>query len=210
MMIRHGLARPGSDTPNPAGRLVPRRARRGITIIEVMVVMAGVATMLGLCAVTIQLLFRLYGDAQARLAASVAMERLASQFREDVHACDDARFGEKAAGGPATGTATATASLRLSLGPQRVVTYEARDGRVARVESGSATTNRHESYLLDGRSAVRFEVRDDGPRRFMAMVVDRHGGVGKRPLDPPRPLEVLALRGKHRIGPSRPEGGQPR
>ena len=45
-------------------------SRRGITILEIMVVMTGVAAMLALCALTIQLLMRLNDDGHARLSRS--------------------------------------------------------------------------------------------------------------------------------------------
>jgi hypothetical protein len=175
-----------------------------MTLLEVLVVMTGVATMLGLCAVTIQLLLRLNADGQARLAASTALDRLASQFRQDVHACDGVQIGGRADGQPAA----AAARLKLTWGPQLVVTYEAREEAIARVESVSGKTNRHESYHLDRGSAVQFEARDEGPRRFLVMVVVRRGG--KEPLEPSRSIEVLALRGKDRIGTGRAEGDQPR
>ena len=69
-----------------------REARRGISLIELLVIMTGVAVILGLCAVTIQVLFRVSSDTQARRSASAALGRLAEQFREDVHACDGAEL----------------------------------------------------------------------------------------------------------------------
>jgi hypothetical protein len=167
-----------------------------MTLIEVVVVMTGVATMLGLCAVTIQVLMRLNTDSQARLSAATNLDRLASQFREDVHDCDGARLGGKAG--------EAAASLRLTLGPGRVITYAAREGRVDRTESGSGPTSRHESYALVHGSVVRFADRDEGPRRYVAMVVTPR--AEKEPIDRLRSWEVLALRGKDRLGPLRPEG----
>jgi hypothetical protein len=202
MMITHVDPRPGAPRGQPLGR----RARRGITIIEVVVLMTGVATMLGLCAVTIQALFRVGGEGQARLSAAAALDRLAGQFRADVHACDQAVLGTKAEGQPARDGAAA--NLRLTLGPGLVVTYEAREGRVARVESGAGAGPRRESYHLVPGAVVRFEARDEGPRRFLALVLTRRTARGA--VDPPRPLEVLALRGKHRIGRSPAEGGQSR
>jgi hypothetical protein len=173
-------------------------ARRGITIIEVMVVMSGVAVMLGLCALTLQLLLRLNADSQARLSAAAALDRLAGQFRQDVHACNAAGLDDKPGG------ATASPSLRLNLGPSRTVSYEARDGRVVRSESESGKSTRHESYTLARMSSVQFQVRDEAARRFVALVVTR--STGKNAIDPPRPLEVLALLGKNRPEPLQQRG----
>ena len=201
MMIPHRSDQPGTLRVPPGRHRTPGGARRGITIIEVIVVMTGVATLLGLCAVTLQLLLRVNADGQSRLGAATALDRLASQFRADVHAADSAQLVEKAGGPPAPAP-----SLRLANGSRRLVTYEARAGRVDRVESGTGKPTRHESYVLDRGAAVRFEHRDDGPRRFVAMVVTRR--AGKEAVDPPRPLEVLALPGKDRLALARSEGGQ--
>ncbi|HZW32325.1 MAG TPA: hypothetical protein VFF52_16550 [Isosphaeraceae bacterium] len=198
---RRGLCPPTSGCPGR--RRLPRGARRGITIIEVIVVMTGVATLLGLCAVTLQLLLRLSADGQSRLGAATALDRLASQFRADVHAADSVQGDEKAAG-----QAAPAASLRLASGSRHLVTYEARAGRVLRVESGTGRPTRHESYVLDRGAGVRFEHRDDGRRRFLAMIVT--GRAGKEPVDPPRPLEILALLGKDRLALSATKGGQPK
>ena len=56
MMIPHRSHPRGESWLLAGGSRTSRGARRGITIIEVIVVMTGVATLLGLCAVTLQLL----------------------------------------------------------------------------------------------------------------------------------------------------------
>jgi hypothetical protein len=201
--------RPGLNPRSELGSRRDRyRSRRGITIIEVIVVMTGVATLLGLCAVTLQLLLRLSADGQSRLAAAAVLERLASQFRADVHAADKVEVVEKAGGPPAKANepSAPAASLRLATGSRLLVTYEARSGRVDRIETGTGRPTRHESYALDRGAVVRFEHRDDGPLRFLAMVVTARSG--KPPVDPPRPLELLAMPGKDRRVLSRAEGGQ--
>jgi type II secretory pathway pseudopilin PulG len=185
-----------------------RTMSRGISLIELLVVMTGVAVILSLVAVTIQALMRVNADAQARLSASATFARLASQFREDVHASDDLRIPADPKLGGKPVEANATASLRLTRDPQRVITYEVRDGRVARLESTSGKISRHESYRIGNRNVVVFERRDEGPRRFVAMVMSRDAGKGQ--LEPPRPLEVLALQGKDRPAAPRTKGDQPK
>ncbi len=151
--------------------------------------------LLGLCAVTIQVLLRVDADAQARRSASASLGRLADQFREDVHACDGVELR------PAAG-------LRLSRDRGVAITYQAREGRVERVETIAGQANRYESYDLGRSASAVFERRDDGPRRFLALVVSRTSRAG-RP-DPPRPIEVLALVGKDRPEPPRSKGGPDR
>jgi prepilin-type N-terminal cleavage/methylation domain-containing protein len=172
-----------------------RAPRRGFNLIEMLVVMTGVSVVLGLCTVTIQLLMRVSSDAQARRSTSAALGRLAEQFREDVHGCDDVQLG-------------ASAGLRLSRGPRVAITYQARDGRMERVESTGGQASRRETYALERGSTAVFQRRDDGPRRFLALVVTHRGRAG-RP-DPPHPVEILALVGKDRPEPPRSKGGPPR
>ena len=85
------------------------------------VVISGLAVLLGLCAVTIQLVMRVSSEAQSRRSNSAALGRLAEQFREDVHGCDDAQ-------------ARPHDGLRLTRTPRHVIDYRTRDGRVDRIE----------------------------------------------------------------------------
>lgn len=172
-----------------------RVPRRGISLIEMMVVISSLAILLGLSAVMIQLLLRLGSDAQARRSAAASLGRLAEQFRADVHASEAAEIR------PAAG-------LRLKLDRDVVVDYELRTGRIARVESTGGQAVRHESYVLGRHDNAVFERREDGPRRFLALVIAREGGPGV--ADPPHPLEILALVGKDRTGPPSSGGGKPR
>ena len=106
-----------------------RSARRGITIIEVLIVVTGVAMLLGLCAVSIQVLMKLNGDVQARYGAAVALERLARQLRDDAHASETAQIGVEPKGRKAREPAAhirARSRRRLS---------SWRDGGVVRTES---------------------------------------------------------------------------
>jgi hypothetical protein len=172
-----------------------RATRYGVSLIEMLVVMSGLSVVLGLCALTIQLLMRVSADAQGRRSTSAALGRLAEQFREDVHGCDDVQIRP-------------SAELRLSRGPRVAITYTARDGSLKRVESTAGQTSRHETYALERGSSLVFQRRDDGPRRFLVLVVS-HGPRPGRP-DPPHPVEILALVGKDRTEPPRSKGGPPR
>ena len=169
--------------------------RRGISLIEMMVVISVVAALLGLSAVTMQVLLRVGSDAQSRRAASSTLGHLAEQFRADVHSCDEVELRPAVA-------------LRLKASPRVVIDYEVKAGRVARVETTDGKPGRHETYELGRDGTAAFERRDDGARRFLALVVGRKPGRG-RP-DPPHPLEILALVGKDRTGPARTGGGPPR
>lgn len=179
------------------GRPIPS-SRRGISLIEMMAAITCTSILLGLCAVSLQTLWRAAGEGQARRSAAAALNRLAGQFREDVHA--SAEIGE---------SDPMATKLRLALENRATIAYETRPGRVDRVESSGAKVARRESYLIGRDRSARFERRDDGPRRFLALVI-RHESRKGRP-DPPRPIEILALAGKDRVeAVARPKGGSAR
>jgi hypothetical protein len=177
-----------------------RSSRRGITILEIMVVMTGVAAMLTLCAITIQLLMRLNADGHTRLSAAVSLDRLGRQLRQDAHACDAAKL-DQMADGKSTG-------LRLTLEPRHDVLYEPKHREIVRVETKDGKLGRRESYSLPPGSGSRFELRDEGSRRLVVLVVSHDSA--KNVIEPPRPMEVVALQGKDRVGPLGKPGGEKR
>jgi hypothetical protein len=185
---------------NSLGRRPP--ARRGITILETMVVMTGVAIMLGLCAITLQLLMRMNADSQARLASAITFERLARQLRDDVRAAESATLA------PAAETAGKTAGLHLTLEPAHLINYEIRESSVTRLESRSGQSIRRESYHLRRGRNGRFELRDEADGKLVGLVVTQSPGTSR--TDPPRPIEVVALVGRHRPSPGPKPGGPTR
>jgi len=179
--------------------------RRGITIIEMMVLITAVATALGLCAVTIQVLLRLKTDGQSRLTAQVGLERLARQLRGDAHAAADAQVDAEPP--PARG-GRAAAGLRLSLGPKHGVVYEARKSAVLRVESHDGSVTRRELYSLPAAREINFEIRPDAGRRFVTLVVKKHESSSD--TGSARSLELVALLGKRQVEAAGTRGGPPR
>jgi len=175
-----------------------RSTRRGITILEIMVVMTGVAAMLAVCAITIQLLMRLNADGHTRMTAAVSLDRLGRQLRADAHASRASQLDQKAAGKPA--------SLRLILEPKHDVVYEPQYRAVVRMETRDGKLSRRESYSLPPGTDSRFELRAEGARRLVVLVVSHESG--KNMIEPPRPMEVVALQGKDRVGPLGKPGGE--
>jgi hypothetical protein len=176
----------------------PNAARRGFTLLEALIVVSGVAMMLGLCAVSIQVLLKLNADLQGRYTAGVALDRLGRQVRHDVHSSSGAllKVDSKPVG------------LRLLFGPDQLAVYEPQDGAIVRSESRSERVVRHESFALPKGATAHFELRDQGTRRLVALVITH--SAGKSRTEPPRPLEVLAVLGKYPAHPVASEGGTPR
>ncbi len=176
-----------SDSP---GRL---RTRRGITLIEVLILITCVAVMLGLCAVTIQLMLRLVSDSQARLSSSVMIERLGRQLRQDAHASESAAIETAVAQKP-----DRRASLVLGLEAGHAIAYKVMKGAIARDETLGGKRVRHESYSLPLGREAHFELGVESGRPTVALFVTHSPGPSH--AEPPRPLQFVAVVGKHRPG----------
>ncbi len=162
--------------------------RRGVTLIEMIVVMTGVAAMLGLTVLMLQLLLRLDGDSRARLDSASMLARLAEQFRRDVHGAGAARLVEQP---------PRPAGLRIEPGPDRAIEYQVKgQGRVIRVESIKGKVVRSESYEIARGGPIGLALRQEGGRRFATLTVDRQ--AAKNHTDPPRLFEILAQVGRNR------------
>jgi Tfp pilus assembly protein PilV len=174
--------------------------RRGISLIEMLVMMTIVSVALGLSATTIQLLLRLKADAHSRYSANVVLERLARQLRSDVHAAASAQV-EGAPDKKPPG-------LRLDLRAKRMVIYEAKNSAVVRIESQAGQIMRREVYSLPAARAAEFAIRPEAGRQFVAVVVKGTNlthGVGSAST-----LEILALLDKEQSNLAKERGGPSR
>jgi hypothetical protein len=178
-------------TPEVETRSSPSRERstlrRGVTIIETIVLMTGVAAMLGLAVILLQLLMKLDGDSRARFDAASSMARLARQFRHDVHAAGSARLVEPAARGLV---------LSVEPGPERTIEYRVKgDDRVIRVEMGKGAEARREAFSIPRSHSIRLALDEDQGHTFASLTVDRM--TARNRTDPPRRYEILARVGKN-------------
>ena len=168
---------------------------------KLIVVMTGVAMMLGLCAITLQLLMQLNADGQARLSAASgpgAAGAAASRRRPCLPRRLDSPLthrGSGQAGGPASDHRS----------PIMPLSYEVRDGSVVRVESRAGKPIRHESYSLPRGRVARFELRNEAAHRLVALVVTQV--AGKSRTDPPSAARGRGLAGQGPAG--RSETGRP-
>jgi type II secretory pathway component PulJ len=181
------------------------RRPRGITIIETIVLMTAVAAMLGLCVLMLQLLMRLSVDSRARLDGATSLDRLARQFRRDVHEAGAARQLER--------PAAKLAGLRLEPGSRHAVEYQLMEnGKIARVETRDENLVRREIYDIPhgGSGRARLALTEHDGKRFAELRVDRQ--ASRKGSDPERPYEILALVGKNAsklTAPAERQGAKP-
>ena len=157
--------------------------RRGFSLVELLVVMTGVAAALGLCIGLIHMLTRLDRASRAHLAETSALARLADQFRADVRASDADQFK--------TLEKSSVEGLDLALGGDRAVRDNARAGGVERIERRGDAVERRETYRLPGKGAPRLEVRCEEGDVWARLLLTAAPG-------PSRGVSIEALLGKDR------------
>jgi hypothetical protein len=164
--------------------------RRGISLIETIVLMSGVAAMLGLTVLVLQLLLKLDADSRSRLDRAGALERLAEDFRRDAHRARIAKLIDQP---------PRPSSLRLEFDPGRLAEYQVTQrGELVRLESSNGKPARRESYAIVQGGSIELALKDIDKRRFAVISVDRK--ASKYRTDPPRIFEVMAHVGRYGEG----------
>ncbi len=169
--------------------MIARRRRRGVMLIECLVLISVLAVVLGVAGLTVRLLLKL--DRAGRAAADQAADilRLGDDFRADAHAA-----------APAPGVVEGR--LTLTLGEGKTVEYASEPARFVRTVREGGKVRRVEAYRRPGRSTLRFEIDPPGPRPFATLIVDRDPSTAPDPLY--RDCRVEAELGKDRRHAPRP------
>jgi hypothetical protein len=159
-------------------------------MLEMVVLMTGVAAMLGLCVVLLQLLMKLDADSRSQLVGASTVARLSEQFRRDVHGARAAHLAEHAQG-------SATASgIQLDPGTDRTIVYNANGmGIVERVETRKGSRARRERYAISHGGTVRLSLPEESGRTFATLAIDREVASDGSALPPA--VEVTALLAKN-------------
>jgi len=170
--------------------------RRGVTIVETIVLMTVVAAILGLCVLLLQLLMKLDVESRARVEASSALGRLSSQFRQDLHSATRAevigRSGHRA--------------LRIQLTAGRTVEYLVPEKtQVLRVETEEGKPVRREQYEVPRSDPITVALDVEGDRQLARLTLQRR--VTREPDERPKPFEIVASVGRN-VDPKK-GGGQP-
>lgn len=154
--------------------------RRGITLVEMMVVVASTATLITLCAVTIRGVMQAERSARRDGAEVAALDRLAAAFRRDA----------RAATAPPGGVTPARLLLELPEG--RAVEYRVADGAVVATRTAPGQRSpRIETFRPRRWAAVRLDL-DEESGRPLARLVFRPAA---RPGEVELPIEAVVGRG---------------
>jgi prepilin-type N-terminal cleavage/methylation domain-containing protein len=134
--------------------------RRGVTLVELLVVITVGTLMLGMCVGTIHLVLRLDRGGRAQVSDRMARARLAQYFRADVRAALRTE--------PATGRVQ---KLTLFLPEERVVEYRIEPRRVLRVRTEAGTLKNQDAFPLPRKCEAHFELEDRAGKTFAGLVV---------------------------------------
>lgn len=171
-----------------------RRRRRGMTLVETMVVMTAVAAMLGTCAVMMGLAMRLHADGLAAFERSGTLDRLSARFREDVHAARSAAMDGR--------------TLRLTPDADQLIEYRVDEGGgLSRVVVQQGKDAAREPYRSPGGAGATFGFREADGRRFAVLTVDLRARRDR--IDPDRTASFEALVGRNVPPSPQSEGGRP-
>ena len=163
-------------------RSIATNTRRGMTIIELLMLMSILAFVLGASIVQLQLLMKLGSDGRARAEGAASWDRLGAQFRLDLHdAASASPFAEKEETG-----------LRITMdeSADRRIEYRTGRDRIVRTETSNGKVTARESYAIPRLQKASFEDRAEGRGHLVALVVTR--STVKVNDAPARVEEILA------------------
>ena len=167
--------------------------RRGLTLIEMVVTISVAAVLTGLAISVLLVMYRAERSGRTQLAQANSLERLADQFRQDVHAA----LGETVA------TEKEPQHWRFDLPEKRIVQYKIANGAIAREESSDSKDVRRESYTLPKDSTVAVSVDRTANPPVVSLTIEPN----RDSLRPHYPLRVDALLGRDlRFSERRKEG----
>ena len=167
-----------------------RAARRGLSLIEMLVVITASAMIIGLIVGMIQMLIRADRAARDHLVRSAAVNQLSRSLTQQVRAAVKADCVQR----------DETATLQLKLGDDADVEFQSRTDTVIRTDREAGHVRRQEKYALPARSEARFEIRSDDGSTTVCLVVTQR--TSQPDQGPSREYRVEATLGRdHRFVP---------
>jgi prepilin-type N-terminal cleavage/methylation domain-containing protein len=181
-------------------RVVTMKRRLGFTLIEIVAALAVTSVLLAIAAGLLHALFRFQEGGQERLRQRVAMDRLARQFREDVHAASgltaegvgspsrvgaDASEPSKPLAPDAKKTPDPFRGWRLQLAGSRTIEYRVESDALARSEREGDKPVWREGFPLPPGAKVEVKLREDKGAAMASLRITAGGepaGSGAPPV----------------------------
>lgn len=140
------------------------RSRRGISLIELLAVLSGCSVALGLTASLLHQTMRAQSHTRDFFDVERNAQRLARQFRSDVHAAAADSIDDIDAEGASDGEL-----LRLRLHDGQTISYQRAAEKIIRIVSQTDAPTAREEYVLS--ELMEIDMREaDSPQRFVLSV----------------------------------------
>ena len=163
-----------------------RQRRRGVSLVELVVVIGASAALFGVGTVAFTRFLAIRRGGQDHLDRTVQTVRLAEQFRHDVWASQDV------AGPPESAD-----KLTLTAGESRRIDYELGPSQVRRTILEKDKPPSHASFQLPTATPLRFEIEPAGAARKVALLVaPLHPNPVEGTTAPGKPLRIAATLGR--------------
>ena len=143
------------------------RSKRGMVLIEMLIVITLMGVMLGLSAGLIHLLLKLDRGNRNSAVLAADMTRLAADFRQDIHEAS-----------ATDADVQALEKLKLKLGGDRTIEYLVRPIDIVRTLREGGKVKRHDIYRRPVNATVRLEVSRE---RSVAVRGPDHRSSARRP-----------------------------
>lgn len=166
-----------------------RFPRRGISLVEMIVVIGGLTIILSLCGSLLHTLLRLDRSGRESVNDSTTLARLARQFRRDVRSSHAAKRGD-----------SGSIEFNRSDGPP--VSYRVDGPHLVREERDGKNIVRREAYAVSRLGPLQFEVNG----KLVRLVVARRPS---NPLAPARAAVSVEARLDKDRTPAQPEEARP-
>ena len=160
------------------------RKRRAISLIELLAVLSGCSVVLGLTASLLHQTMRAQSHTRDFFDVERNAQRLARQFRSDVHAAAADSIDDVDAEGVSDGE-----MLRLQLPDGLTITYQRAAEKIIRIASQTDAPTAREEYALS--ESMEIDVRElDGPLRYALSISSAPPQPSKEA--PPSPASIRA------------------
>jgi len=173
--------------------------RRGLTLIELLVAMAGTSVILGMAVALVYTLLGADRAARQRMHVGESLARLAEQFRSDVHAA------KAVAPVAPAGAARPSPGWQLPLDGGRSVRYGLRQGKLIRSEHAGGKAVRQESFALPEGATISIEQDVAGRPATVRLAIEPEGGPARKWRGPA--IHVDAVLGRDHRFTKQEEGG---
>lgn len=155
-----------------------RRHRRGMTLVELAVVIAAASIIMSTVAVSLHRMYRADRSVRDELAESASLMRLSSMFRADAHLAIDAAKSDAAEDGPEV------EGLLMRLSGNETIAYTFTNSSIRRTKRRGEEVIHRDAFRLASDVDVELVFRDEQAAQMASIIVTRRSdtAASARPL----------------------------